>query len=217
MDAFKMNLPGLAIVVLATMPAASSVMNIWMKDGRKVEYDTAQISSISFTEGEAAGEGDSAAFTEDFRGGLSETWDSYGVVGGDFQRFARVESGRLVVRVPEGNSWAKTGIYSKEPFVTISESPVSVEVELDPKDTTGVCVAFSAAKDHDIWRQQTVWVTWAKVSETGGSAYFANTQNGSEHFGEIKTGPTAPRSSGWPSSTGTSPTWSPISAEVAEM
>ena len=132
-------------------------------------------------------------FLEDFGKGLGPAWEPYGVIGGDWQAFAKVGPSRMAVRVPAGHSWGKTGIMSKDPFLTLDERPVRVQVELDPAETTGVCVAFSQAKDYDIWRQQNIWLTWAKSSDTEGGAFFGNTQNGGEQFGGFKTALPAPK------------------------
>jgi len=187
------KLLGFGVFCLLAAPAAASTMSIWFKDGKKVEYDTTQINLINFYEsGSSARETETPVFTDNFRR-LEPAWETYGVVGGNFQAFAKVEPGRLTVRVPGGNSWGKTGLMSREPFLTIEDSPVRVQVELDERETTGVCVAFSAVRDLDIWREQNVWMTWVKGSETEGSAWFGNTQNGGEQAGEFKTGPVAPR------------------------
>ena len=47
-------------------------------------------------------------------GGLGEVWDKLQAVGGNFDKFARFDRGALVVDVPAGNYWGKTGVLSHE-------------------------------------------------------------------------------------------------------
>jgi hypothetical protein len=85
---------------------------------------------------------------EDFQNGLANRWDPVAVVGGDFGRFARFEGGKLVVNVPEGNSWRKTGIQSKQPIFTVERSfeaqPGLILIQTDPKLTTGFVVTLAS-------------------------------------------------------------------------
>lgn len=140
---------GLCLLILFSgLVFAQERMVIIFKDGKtqsidintilKIEYQTTQPTSST------------SQIIDNFSKGIDLLWDTFGVVGGNFQRFARVEPGRLTVRVPEGNSWGKTGIFSKKPFITIDETPVCIQIELDEKETTGVCIALSAVKDYDI-------------------------------------------------------------------
>jgi len=131
-------------------------------------------------------------FTEEFRGGrLSALWEPLQAVGGSFKRFARLDPGRLTVSVPEGNYWGKTGIMSREALFTVSEAmaknPLTLDFAFGDDRSTGFCIALSAVKDADVWRQPNVWLHWAKKSDEEGVFYFANTQDREEDYGAAKT------------------------------
>jgi hypothetical protein len=135
---------------------------------------------------------DNPKFNEDFRSGkLSAVWEPLQAVGGSFKRFAKVESGRLVVSVPPGHGWGKTGIMSREPLFTVREAmaktPLTVDFAFGDDRSTGYCIALSAVKDADVWRQANVWLHWAKKSEAEGAFYFSNTQDREEDQGATKT------------------------------
>ena len=102
--------------------------------------------------------------------------------GGDFAKFATVSGGRLVMDVPAGNSWGKTGVRSKDPIFEVTAdmatSPWSVLVELDPAASTGFVVALSPAAADDIWAYGNFWLAWIRHPIAGGtSANIVNTQN----------------------------------------
>jgi len=102
--------------------------------------------------------------------------------GGDFAKFATVSGGRLVVDVPAGNSWGKTGVRSKDPVFEITadmaQSPWSVVVELDQAASTGFIVALSPTVYDDIWTYENFWLAWVRHPLAGGtSANIVNTQN----------------------------------------
>ncbi|HBT60600.1 MAG TPA: hypothetical protein DEB40_02495, partial [Elusimicrobia bacterium] len=131
-------------------------------------------------------------FTEEFKGGkLSSRWEPLQAVGGSFKRFARLDPGRLTVSVPEGHSWGKTGIMSREPLFTVSEAmaknPLTIDFAFGNDRSTGLCIALSAMKDADVWRQPNAWLHWAKKSDDEGVFYFANTQDRDEDYGATKT------------------------------
>jgi hypothetical protein len=110
------------------------------------------------------------------------TWIPIQAAGGDFAKFATVSAGRLVIDVPAGNSWGKTGVRSKDPIFEVTAdmttSPWSVLVDLDPAATSGAVVVLSPTAYDDIWTSQNFWMAWIRHPLAGGtSANIVNTQN----------------------------------------
>ena len=102
--------------------------------------------------------------------------------GGDFAKFATVSGGRLVVDVPAGNNWGKTGVRSKDPVFEVTAdmatNPWSVQVELDPVATNGFVVVLSPTAYDDIWNSENFWMNWIRHPTAGGtSSTITNTQN----------------------------------------
>ena len=126
-------------------------------------------------------------------GGLGDVWDKLAAAGGDFDRFARFDRGALVVDVPAGNSWGKTGILSRERLFTLGDAPMHVTVRLDRARTTGFCIAFASSPHPDVWVLQNVWLTWTRpASAAQASLWFGNTQNGSDESRSELLAPTPP-------------------------
>lgn len=114
-------------------------------------------------------------------GGLGDIWDKLQSAGGNFDAFARFDRGALVVDVPAGNSWGKTGIMSRERLFTLGGGPMHVTVRLDPSRTTGVCVTFASSPHPDVYVLQNVWFSWTRpASAAQASLWFGNTQNSSD-------------------------------------
>lgn len=194
-------------LTLASFPlymAHGAPMTIVFNNGSAVTYDTDEIKSITFS-GTPTMPASSLsgcpfsiaqpAMIEDFQNGLGDRWDPVAVVGGDFGRFARFESGKLVVNVPQGNSWGKTGIQSRQPVFTVDRSfetqPGLILIKTDPKLTTGFVVTLASSWHPDVWVLQTVWVHIASATDEGdGFVVFINTHGpekyGSEGLLEIK-------------------------------
>ena len=154
-------------ITLASFPlsiACGAPMTIVFNNGSMVTYDTDEIKSITFsgTSATPVASPYGPPFTivqpnimEDFQNGLGDRWDPVAVVGGDFGRFARFESGKLIVNVPQGNSWGKTGVQSKQPIFTVDRSfaaqPGLILIKTDPTLTTGFVVTLASVA-------QLVWV-----------------------------------------------------------
>jgi hypothetical protein len=193
----------LALCVLALTLASFPVsivcgapMTIIFQNGATVTYDTDEIKSITFSGAPMAPAASPSglpfsiaqpSMTEDFDNGLGNRWDPVAVVGGDFGRFARFESGRLVVNVPQGNSWGKTGIQSRQPVFTVDRSfetqPGLILIKTDPSLTTGFVITLASSWHSDVWVLQTVWVHIACTTDEGeGSVVFINT-HGPEKYG----------------------------------
>lgn len=187
----------LAVLVCACLAQAASMV-IRFNDGRTVVHDTSRISSITFDVDQQAGIPNAGAYllNEEFVGGLSGLWEPIQVVGGNFARFAALSQGKLVVSVPPGNSWGKTGIMSRTPLFTVdggmSMNPLKLSFEFAPEQTTGYIIALAQPKDADVWRVQNYWFHWGQPSMISGRVYVANTQNSGDKGGESATPPQAP-------------------------
>ena len=98
-----------------------------------------------------------------FEGRPSEAWEPIGVAGGDFDAFARYENGRLVIDVPEGNSWGKTGLLSVEPLVRLDErvwqTPTRIELQLDPGQPQTLNMSLSTRRKADMWASHKAWLS----------------------------------------------------------
>lgn len=102
-------------------------------------------------------------------------WATAGYSGGDYQKFARVEGGTLIVSVPKENGAGRTGIMSAEPLFKVNaamkQDPVRIVIEFDQAATDNFVVALSAAKDQNAWKLPNLWIFWNRISGTDRS-YF---------------------------------------------
>ena len=98
-----------------------------------------------------------------FEGRADPRWEPIGVAGGDFARFARYENGTLVVDVPKGSSWGKTGLLSVKPALHVETqtdiAPYRFVVRADPARTSGFVVAFATTRAPDAWASHLAWVS----------------------------------------------------------
>ena len=96
-----------------------------------------------------------------FDGAMNATWEPTEVAGGSFARFARLEDGALKVDAPEGNSWAKTGLLSAKPLITLDHrvimAPARLAITLDPTKPENLVVGLSTKKLADMWPDHVVW------------------------------------------------------------
>jgi hypothetical protein len=71
-----------------------------------------------------------------FAGAASAEWREIAMSGGDFKKFARFVDDTLVIDVPRGSVWGKTGLASAKPVVDIpgplGEEAVALRFTLDP-------------------------------------------------------------------------------------
>jgi hypothetical protein len=121
---------------------------------------------------------------EDFNA-TSTAWIPIQAAGGNFSQFAKVAGGELVVDVPAGNSWGKTGVRSEKPIFTISDDmaqePYTLLVDFDPAATSGYVIALSTTAYDDIWQYSNAWTSFVRHPTAGGtSAALVNTQNASD-------------------------------------
>ncbi|MBM9520108.1 hypothetical protein JWG39_09805 [Desulforhopalus vacuolatus] len=119
-----------------------------------------------------------------FEGNLGDQWNELAAFGGDFKKFVRIEDNVLVVDVPEGNSWGKTGIRSVKPLLKIPEKQGKFAEKLifsfGPKRSTDFVLAIIPANwDGNLeWRSHhirvglknssslTLWIKGREVMRT---------------------------------------------------
>ena len=65
-----------------------------------------------------------------FAGELGDQWLDLSTSGGDYSKFAQIKDKALVVDVPAGNSWGKTGIRSAEPLFNIPSHDEELAIKL---------------------------------------------------------------------------------------
>jgi hypothetical protein len=178
--------------------AVATTMTVHLKDGTVAKFDTSKIASVTYSEtvSTTQPQTNKPVLEESFRSGLSGTWEPIAVVGGDYNRFAKITPGLLEVNVPAGNHWTKTGIMSAKPLFTVTAgmetAPVRIELTFDAARTTGCVIGLTEAKDADMWRQQNVWFHFGVTSPTETFSYLVNTQNGAESYGTAKGPASAP-------------------------
>lgn len=107
-----------------------------------------------------------------FAGEMSDRWVPYQADGGKFKDFAKLDQGMLIVDVPTGHSWGRTGMYSNG---TVVEHPrgadkgVRLTALLDPAASTDAILSLvpSEAKTNDEWRYHHVRVGMHLETENG--------------------------------------------------
>jgi len=106
-----------------------------------------------------------------FGGTSNEIWEPAAVAGGDFTAFAKTENGWLVVDVPEGHGWAKTGLLSTKPVVLLDGrveiTPTRFTFTFDPKRTDGIRIAVASDKNAEMWLTHDAWITLIHDPESG--------------------------------------------------
>ena len=143
--------------------------------------------------GHAIAGGNAGNGTETFHGALDDNWTKLQAVGGDFDRFARFQGGLLVVDVPAGNYWGKTGLVSRRPSFTGTAAPTTVTVRMDPARTTGFCITFAPTPYQDVWLIENIWFAWIRPEGAAqADLVFVNTQNGADGRVEEKVAPAVP-------------------------
>jgi len=127
---------------------------------------------------------------------LGYLWSELSVAGGDFARFAAFGNDGLVVDVPEGNGWGKTGIWSKEKIIAPGKrddgklNVTHFRFEFDPERTSSFVLALGPRDDPDEWWSHDLRFSWARSGDgTSGVAVLYVWQ--AEVY-RLKTGPEAP-------------------------
>ena len=104
-----------------------------------------------------------------FSGTLGDVWSKYSAAGGNYDSFATLTDGALVVDVPAGNRQGKTGIVSREPVVWLDEfgdgASSTTTFTFDPKRTSSFAIALSQASDMantypDPWGLEGMYLHW---------------------------------------------------------
>lgn len=98
-----------------------------------------------------------------FAGDMSDQWVPYQADGGKFKDFAKLDQGMLVVDVPAGHSWGRTGMHSNASMVSSprgGSEGVRLSVLLDPQGTTDAVLSLvpAEAKTDNEWRYHHVRV-----------------------------------------------------------
>lgn len=109
-----------------------------------------------------------------FAGRLEDGWSAYAAAGGDYAAFAGISDGVLVVDVPAGHGWAKTGIVSREPVIRLDEfgpgASSTTTFRFDPARTTGATIALSpAVVSEDSWGLGGAYVFWNRKPDGSGA------------------------------------------------
>jgi len=119
-----------------------------------------------------------------FDGAANDIWEPAATLGGDFDRFARYEEDWLVVDVPGGNAWAKTGLLSADPVLALDErawkAPTRFTFKLDPHRSDGLRIATASYKAAEMWPNgHDAWVTFARDPLDG--SYLIGMENSPSH------------------------------------
>jgi hypothetical protein len=101
------------------------------------------------------------AATPLFDGKMTEDWQEYAAAGGNFKKFTQFRANQLVVDVPAGSNWGKTGIRSTNPVVKVPGSGQSmisrVAVVVDKEHTSNITLALVAEKGaRDDWHNHDI-------------------------------------------------------------
>ncbi len=126
--------------------------------------------------------------------GMGTTWVQVEGGGGDFKRHVSFSGGEMIVNAPEGCSWAKSGVRSKDPYFTVpsDNSPYSVLIETDPDKTSGFVVALSdVASWQDPWNSTNVWIYFHQSPNCSqavfGMANLVNSKDSNKSITDVDT------------------------------
>lgn len=130
-----------------------------------------------------------------FEGRLAGRWRPLSAAGGDFSRFARVDGRQLLVDVPAGHGWGKTGLVTRERTQAPAVAAATMETlryrfEIEPDKSTGFVVALAASEGDDEWSAHDIRFAWTRDKDgKAGAASLAMRQN---VVARVATGPVAP-------------------------
>jgi len=118
-----------------------------------------------------------------FDGKEGERWEPYGIRGGEFAKYGRFESGRLVADVPAGtSSWPKTGMVSREQVFECNErvqrTPYAVRIACDPRGTSGVEAVFRSSKSADMEKGAEVAASFVRHDSGPDAGYYVLSLSG---------------------------------------
>lgn len=106
--------------------------------------------------------------------GVGNSWIPIDGGGGDYKKHLSFSDGEMIVNAPEGFSWAKAGVRSKEPYFTVpnDKTPYSILLDIDPDKTTGFVAALSdKASSEDPWDYTNVWVYFHQSPNAAQAAF----------------------------------------------
>lgn len=149
--------------------------------------DAGRVPAGARTSGTSAG----AAGAVLFDGKLGERWSELGIAGGDFKKFARIDARALVVDVPAGSGWGKTGIWSKQMLVPAADAGGSrLSIALEAARTSSLVVALGTRDGVEEWSAHDVRTAWSR-SDDGASARMTLWVRQAEVMA-VRLGPEAP-------------------------
>lgn len=111
-----------------------------------------------------------------FDGSLGEQWLELSANGGNFKEFARIEDHMLIVDVPKGNKWGKTGIRSANPLIKMPENEEKFAKKLtfsfDPSRSSDFVFALIPSNwDGNLeWRSHHIRVSLAREEDDKNSS-----------------------------------------------
>ena len=103
-----------------------------------------------------------------FPAGDPTIWKEVAVSGGDFASMAKLENGRLDVRVLPGNQWGHTGLISGQPVFRIPEdggdvAPARLHGNVDPsQNTLSFAVSLLPDPASDLWLNSVAYVQFSR-------------------------------------------------------
>ena len=107
--------------------------------------------------------------------GLGNSWIAVQGGGGEFNKHVTFSGGGMYINAPEGSSWAKSGVRSKEPYFVVpsnANESYSILFDIDSQKTNGFVVALSDyASTIDPWNATNVWINFNQ-SPNGAQALF---------------------------------------------
>ncbi len=106
-----------------------------------------------------------------FDGTPNSLFEPAATAGGNFDSFARYTDDGLVVDVPAGNSWGKTGFISAEPLMVLDqrayETAMRLTLFLDQVRTRTFVLALSGEKLVEMWPSHNAWFTLSRRDDLG--------------------------------------------------
>lgn len=153
--------------------------------------DGAQSENAASPESTGTQTNDTSSGAALFDGTLGESWSELGIAGGDFKKFARFDNRTLVVDVPAGSGWGKTGLWSKDmPVPAVANGGAKLTFAFDPKRTSSLVIALGTRDGIEEWSAHDIRVAWSR-SEDGTAARMTMWLRQAEVMA-VRLGPEAP-------------------------
>ena len=199
----------LCVLMVVAQAAWAASITVRFNDGKEVTYDLPQgmadIEAITVSAGKAAAAPlpgvtlKEVTLSETFDAGLGDRWAPTAAAGGNFERFARLEKGKVLVAVPAGNSWGKTGVRTTKPVFTMDDTmtarPMQIVLDFDPEATNGYIVAIAPESSPDVVHAMQSWFHWCRNPKGEAGMYLRNFRTGqvADLGPNAKYPPVAPR------------------------